>query len=187
MKNKYSFLKALSLFVIVVAASLFFFKESVFAEAMTGQVLSVNPQSKSVTVEKMSPSQEMGEKITIHMKEGTTLNGFNDLEELEVGEEVALDASRQFFFGPWQADKISRQTGSEAVTADAEVAAEPSVEVAEDVVKQNQEAAADLQENLQQDVEQAAEEVQNLPTGQELMERQSQSAEKENIQPAAPQ
>lgn len=95
------------------------FQTSLLAETITGQVVSVNSDDQTVTLEKASAApQDMGQEITVHVKDATQMAGIEDLGQLDVGEEITVDANRRFFFGRWEANNITRQeSAASALTA----------------------------------------------------------------------
>src|SRR5687768_380853 len=96
-----------------------------YAETIIGKVAEVNANSNFIRVDRTTDAGEP-ESIRLAVAPDTELRGINSLAEIEVGEEITVDADQNFLTRRWSANAIELGTddGSAQVTARTDAKAE---------------------------------------------------------------
>lgn len=81
---------------------------TVLAEPVQATVASINPENKSMTLTPQQPGQNLPASFEVSNVDQSFFepaSGINSLEELSVGDEITVEANRNFF-GNWNVERI---------------------------------------------------------------------------------
>lgn len=110
-------MKSNSKIFLAMTAGLLVFQGVAAAEMVTGQVTAVNPDDRSLTIQRAQATGEQ-EEIKLKVPENAELRGIQSFEEVEVGDDVRAEANKPALgIGNWEAQWLERS--AEGAGADA--------------------------------------------------------------------
>ncbi len=76
------------------------------AELVQGRIIEVSPNANYLKVSRLDPQSGKTEELKMSVKQDTEFEGIQSLDDLEAGEEVAIEAEQRGLTRQWQAMSI---------------------------------------------------------------------------------
>ncbi len=103
-------------FLAVLVSSLFLWSGIGSAEIVQGKVIGIDPNQKSLTLNRMDAATGQPEQVQLAIDSETQFQGgIDSLSSLKVGDEISVEADQNFVTRQWKANII--QKGNEVPKA----------------------------------------------------------------------
>ncbi len=102
--------------VAVIAAAIFLWNGSSYAETVQGKIVEINPTEKSLTLNRFDAASGQPEQLEMSIDAETQFKGINSLDALKVGDDVMVEADQNFVTRQWTVNLIQKGSGTLAGT-----------------------------------------------------------------------
>lgn len=144
-------MKKISLLLLAVLAA----AAPAFADTISGTVQNINPEKNSLT---LAPK---GEGRTYKVVWDEKMPGADALENCQIGDELALEANRNFFTRNWKVKTVNPANAADAAIGDTSPSAETLKNNAGESLKNAGESVRDAGETVGANAKNAVETIQN--------------------------
>jgi hypothetical protein len=121
-------MKRLTLFTTALALSLF--AGQAYAETIRGTVASVASDGESIQVSRVAENGSGTEEVKVSLKDDTQYNGVGAAAELQLGQNVNIEADQNFFTRAWSAASVDTNAAATEAPVNSMVSTDSATAIA---------------------------------------------------------
>lgn len=101
------------------AAGMMLMSGAAFAEMISGKITSIDPTEKSFKLQRLDSASGKTQELEIKVEDQTRYDGIQSLVDLQVGDEIQVEADQNILTRAWKARSIASASADAAADANA--------------------------------------------------------------------